>query len=421
MKLPDLKGINNPKKSEKVKELPKIEEIPEIKVKKEPSKSALYDWGEPFDDKIIRNTYADNGWVGTFNIDKVLSEAIEEKASDVHINADLPVSFTINGDLYHEPKFVIPNGEVMDTLVHAILTHQEYGEYAHKRDYDFAYIMKFGPYKGRRFRGNVGRSFGQDFLEFRVISETIPTMDELNVEPEIREWAELPNGLWMICGPTGTGKSTTLASIIHHTQLTERKKVITIEKPVEYTYPREGKALIVQREVGIDTNSFANGLTAAMRENPDIILIGEVRNNEEVSQLLAAAESGHLAISTMHTNAIATTINRIQSLFEGGERGRILSTLSDTLRGLANQVLLKDIHGNRFACREILTFNAETRKLVANGDVAGIRDYQRKHHITMEDNLVKLVKSGKCTKTEARNKAAFPEAFDRIMKENSFK
>lgn len=395
--------------------LPDLNQVlPELK---KPSLLTNFNWGEPLStNSHYSNTFADDGWIGFFNLDMILSEAIESKASDVHVTPDKEVDFTINGDIVHQRQYAIPDGEVMDDLVHAILTNLEYSEYAHEHDYDFSYEIRIGPYAKRRFRGNVGRSFGEDFLVFRVISDSIPGMQSLGINDELINWAELPSGLWMICGPTGTGKSTTLASVVRHIQLTQPKKIVTIEKPIEYTYPNDGKALIVQREVGIDTNSFENGLTAAMRENPDIILIGEVRNNEEVSELLRAAESGHLAISTMHTNSVATTINRIQSLFSGDERGRILSTLADTLRGLGNQVLLKGPSGERFACRELLTFNSTTRNLVSKGDVAGIRKYQLDHEITMENNLAKLVINKKCTLREARSKAAFPDEFDAIYK-----
>lgn len=412
MKLPNL---NDALKSNNNAKLP----LPALSKE---SKLTNYDWGEPLSTETHTSvTFQEDGWVGFTNLDMILSEGIEAGASDVHLTPEQGVAFTINGDIYHEEQYAIPSGDVMDDLIHAILTNVEYSEYAPTRDYDFAYEIGHGPYTGRRFRGNVGRTFGKDFLVFRIINDVIPSMQSLGVDKELQEWAELPSGLWMICGPTGTGKSTTLASIVRHMQLTTPKKIITIEKPIEYTYPNDGKALIVQREVGIDTNSFSNGLTAAMRENPDVILIGEVRNNEEVSELLRAAESGHLAISTMHTNAVATTINRIQSLFDGDERGRILSTLSDTLRGLGNQALVKGPNGKRFAVRELLTFNQETRKLVAAGDVAGIRDYQRKHHITMEDKLVKLVLDKKCSMKEARSKAAFPDEFDEIYKSQSWR
>ena len=414
MGLPRLGDIKNQKfnNEPEEKELPKVKKI---------SKLTDYDWGQPIStENHLSNTFADDGWIGFFNLDMVLSEAIEAEASDVHITPEQRVAFTVKGDIEFHDEYHIPDKQTMDDLSHAILNHVDYSEYAHERDYDFAYVIRRGPYEGRRFRGNIGRTFSEDVFVFRVISDVIPSMRSLGVEQELIDWSELHSGLWMICGPTGTGKSTTLASIIHHLQLTQPKKIITIEKPIEYTYPHEGKSLVVQREVGMDTNSFANGLTAAMRENPDVILIGEVRNHEEVDELLRAAESGHLAISTMHTNAVATTVNRIQSLFDGSERTRVLSTLSDTLKGLANQILLKDKRGNRFACREILTFNKITRKLVSDGDVAGLRDYQLKKHITMEDNLVKLVLSGKCSKSEARSKAAFTDDFDEIYRKNTW-
>ena len=153
-----------------------------------------------------------------------------------------------------------------------------------------------------------------------------------------------------------------------------------------------------------------------MRQNPDVILLGEVRNTEEVTELLRAAETGHLAISTMHTNSVATTINRIQNLFSGNEQQRIMSTLADTLRGVANQVLIKDKEDGRFAVREILSINEEIKKMIVNGDVRGIREYQIDNNSTMEQKLAEAVKQGRCYEEEARKQVVDVNLFNKIMK-----
>lgn len=244
---------------------------------------AMFPVEDEYSDSI--NSFVDDGYISGFHLDMILTDAIEIGASDVHITADQVVCFTNLGDIEKHSEYPIPDNSIMHELISSILKHQDFGLYVKDLDYDFAYKVKFGPMVGRRFRGNVGKSFGSDFLVFRTISDEIPALETLAVEPEIVEWTKLPNGLWLICGPTGTGKSTTLASVIRYMQLNYAKKIITIEKPIEYVYPPDGKALVVQRSVGEDCVGFYEGLTAAMRQNPDIILLGEVRNTEEVTEL----------------------------------------------------------------------------------------------------------------------------------------
>lgn len=389
--------------------LPKLEEV-----KRRESKVDLWDWGTPSSSLGgIVNEYNETGWIGDLNLDKVISLAIEEGASDIHITPERTIAFTINGDISIREEFPHPDAQTMFELLKKILTNVQYSEYVKTMDFEFAYVVKRGPYRHRRLRGKAGRTMDMEYLVFRTISDEIPSTESLSVESEIKDWVRSRDGLVLICGATGTGKSTTLASVLRDVQLTEPKKIITIEKPIEYEYPDDGPALVVQRSVGIDCVSFYDALTGALRESPDLILLGEVRDTEEVSELIRAAETGHLAISTMHTNSVATTINRIQSLFSGNERKRILSTLSDTLVGVCNQVLVKTIDGRgRFACRELLTIDNETRKLIAAGDAEGIRTYLFEHKKTMEYKLASAAISGRCTRDEARSKASRVADFD---------
>lgn len=218
-----------------------------------------------------------------------------------------------------------------------------------------------------------------------------------------------------------THNSTSLASLIRKIQLERSCKIVTIERPIEFIYGSEGKALVVQREVGgNDTRTFGGALDSSMRQAPDIILLGEVRNREEISSLLRAAESGHLAISTMHTNSASATVNRIKSTFDGDEQVRILGTLSEVALGFANQVLVKSADGaSRFAVREILEINEEVSRLILNGDVKGIQDYQFGEKITLEHELVRAVLAGKCNISDARMQAVNLHRFDKILESRS--
>lgn len=382
---------------------------------------AVLDWEPPATRSTpeqLVNEWITTGWIGFLHIDQILTEAIITGASDVHLTTGQKVSMSRNGDIIRYDGYVIPDDDTMHMLVHeGILSHQEQSEFNREYEYDGSYTLQYGPFKGSRTRINIGRSFGNYFIVFRIINDFIPELSDLGVEDEVVEWSKYPNGLFLLCGPTGTGKSTTLASIIHNLLITNRKKVITIEKPIEYIYPDDTPSLVVQREVGGDTRGFYEGLTSAMRQNPDIILLGEVRNTEEVTELLRAAETGHLAISTMHTNSVSTTINRIQNLFTGNEQSRIMSTLADTLRGIANQVLIKDKEDGRFAVREILSINSEIKELIVKGDIQGIRDYQIKEESTMEHKLAKAVKEGRCYESEARKQVVDVQLFNQLINE----
>jgi twitching motility protein PilT len=208
-----------------------------------------------------------------------------------------------------------------------------------------------------------------------------------------------------------------MASILRDIQLTRNKKIITIEKPIEAIYPPDGKSMVIQRAVPEDCLTFENGLTGAMRQNPDYILIGEVRNHTEVSEFLRAAETGHLAMSTIHTVNNVTTLNRIRALFQGEEQKRILATLGDVLRGIVNQALVKTKDGKkRFAVREILTIDYKIRKLIAEDRLDEIRAYQEENHLTMEHKLCEAFLSGKCYLKEARSKAPDQIYFDYVLK-----
>ena len=184
---------------------------------------------------------------------------------------------------------------------------------------------------------------------------------------------------------------------------------------MEFLYPFDGRALVVQREIGQDARSFSSALDSAMRQAPDIILVGEVRNEEEVDALLRASETGHLTLSTMHTKSAASTINRIKSLYSGSDQLRVLASLSDVARGFANQVLVKDKQGGRFAVREVLSVDEEVSDLIASGDVAGIRRYQIEHEKTMEHGLADAVLRGKCTLDEARRVSQYRGLFDSLI------
>ena len=361
------------------------------------------------------NDWVRSGWTGDINLDLVLSYAIEEGASDIHVVGGQTICFTVLGDIIKKDQFSIPDEYIMNDIVTGMMTHQAMGVYVKDLEYDMSYKIRFGPYKNRRFRVNVGKSFDLNQLTFRVISDVIPTPEQLGITDDLIKWFDNSSGVILICGATGSGKSNTLASILRKIQLERKLKIITVEKPVEFVYPSDGQSLIVQRAIPEDCLDFSSGLTSAMRSAPNIIMIGEVRNKEEVDELLRAAETGHLALSTIHTANNVTTINRIRSLYEGEEQRRILSTLGDTLRGVLNQTLVKAYDGkSRFAVREYIQIDYKLRKLISEDKVSEIRKLQEENHSTMEHNLVAVVMNGKCRYEDARDKAPDQIYFDEI-------
>lgn len=289
-------------------------------------------------------------------------------------------------------------------------------DFLRRPEMDTSYEIRSGRHMGRRLRLSVAKSFGNILLVFRVISNVIPDPADIGVDQRLLDWIMLPNGLVMLNGSTGQGKSTTLASLIRHRQLRSADKIITIEKPVEFVYGVAGKSSVTQREVGPDTASFFDGLDSAMRQHPDVILIGEVRNQSEVNSVLYAAETGHLALTTMHTNSAAHTLNRIKRLFKGDEQLRVLGDLSEELRGLANQVLVLSPDGNsRSAVHEILEVDDTVREFIADGDVRSITKYQEELGATMEHGLVRAVKEGRCTIAETKRVSSNHQRLNKIL------
>lgn len=374
--------------------------------------SSSYDMDED-DDDDDQDRYAG------FHIDKIISLGIDLDASDVHINADDMIAFTVLGDIRRVTDFGVIPAAVVQRIFADITSHVSQDNFARDLELDASYVLRDGHHKGRRTRLNVARSFGNVSMVFRIIANMIPTPASLGITDSLLDWCSLPNGLIMINGPTGTGKSTTLASLVRQIQLTRPDKIVTIEKPIEFVYGTDGMSFITQREVGgRDTRTFAGALTSAMRQAPDIIMLGEVRNQVEVNELLRAAETGHLAISTMHTKSAPATIYRIKSLYDGDDQVRILGSLSEVARGFANQILLKTPDGSgRFAVREVLNIDEDVSSLILQGDVEGIKNYQMENKITMEHELAKAVADGNATKVSARAQAPILARFDKIMKE----
>lgn len=351
-----------------------------------------------------------------FEIDEIISLAIDMKASDIHINPNQRIRFRINGSIVPITRFDPIPGEITRRIQQKIVTNVADDLFLTHWELDTSYTVRTGNHRGRRVRVSVTKSFEEIVMVMRIISQSIPLPHELEIEDELLEWSELPNGLVLMNGPTGTGKSTTLASIIQNIQMRLDGVIITVEKPVEYMYRDQGKAIVYQREVGRDTLSFGAALDSAMRMDPDVILIGEMRNAVEANAVIYAADTGHLSLSTTHANSAASTVSRIKKMFEGDERRQAMESLASVSRGFASQVLCKTVDGKgRFAVREILTVTEPVADLIVQGDDRGIRKLQEAQGITLDHGLVKAVLQGRCTREEARSKSPDPRYFDALL------
>ncbi|MCK5099065.1 MAG: PilT/PilU family type 4a pilus ATPase, partial [Desulfobacteraceae bacterium] len=293
------------------------------------------------------------------DLDPLLQRMIAEGASDLHLPAGQNPYWRIDGELkIISDSKKLGRNEVNDLLNNAMETHIK-DEFLKNSDTDFVYSLP----DSARFRVNLFRDENGVSAVFRFIPATIMTFEELNLPPVVKEFCNYSNGLILVCGPTGSGKSTTLAAMIDYINKNNHSHIITREDPIEFIH-ESNQSLVNQREIGTHMPSYFRGLRSALREDPDIILVGELRDAETVSLAIEAANTGHLVFGTLHTNSAISTISRIIDSFPPDEQSRVRTGLSDTLRGIISQVLCKCTTGGRVAAMEILVFDTPIANLV---------------------------------------------------------
>ncbi len=297
------------------------------------------------------------------DITSLLKTVIAHKASDLHIVPGSEPQVRIDGRLV-PLNLPVLEGKETQVLCYSILTDKQKKEFEEHYELDFAFNL---PNVGR-FRANYYRTLGEVAAAFRVIPEQIPSIDELGQPPIFKDLIKREKGLILVTGPTGSGKSTTLAAMLNEINSTEHKHIITIEDPVEFIH-KNNKSLFSHRELGSDTRSYASALKYALREDPDVILIGEMRDRETIKAALTAAETGHLVFGTLHTNSAPQTINRIIDVFSGDEQPQIRAQLSTSLVAVISQALLPKIGGGRIAVHEILVNNPAIANLIRENKV----------------------------------------------------
>ncbi len=278
-------------------------------------------------------------------------------------------------------------------MIYSIMTEEQRSDYESEKDLDFA--IAFG--ESARFRVNAFNINRGPAAVFRTIPTVIPSLEDLNAPPSFKQFAELEKGLVLVTGPTGSGKSTTLAAMINHINRNHPKHILTIEDPVEFVH-KSDKSLINHREVGKHTKSFARALKSALREDPDVILVGEMRDHETISLALTAAETGHLVMGTLHTSSAAKTIDRIIDVFPAGDKDMVRAMIGGSLQAVISQALLKKIGGGRVAAHDLLVGTPAVRNLIRENKIPQIGSMmqmgQRYGMQTMEDCVKDLVARG---------------------------
>ncbi len=343
------------------------------------------------------------------DIGELLAFSVKNGASDLHLSAGLPPMIRVDGDIR---RINVPPLEhkVVHDLVYDIMNDKQRKDYEEFLETDFSFeIPGLARFRVNAFNQNRGAA-----AVFRTIPSKILTLEDLNAPSIFKQVSDNPRGVVLVTGPTGSGKSTTLAAMIDYKNNSEYGHILTIEDPIEFVHESK-KCLINQREVHRDTLGFNEALRSALREDPDIILVGEMRDLETIRLALTAAETGHLVFGTLHTSSAAKTIDRIVDVFPAAEKDMIRAMLSESLRAVISQTLLKKIGGGRVAAHEIMIGTPAIRNLIRENKIAqmysAIQTGQQFGMQTLDQNLQELARKGIVSREEARKRAANKDNF----------
>lgn len=348
-------------------------------------------------------------------IEPYLEEVIRRDASDVHIQVGLPAMLRVDGALSPVRDAPVLTAENIDDIIFSLLDEEQKEIYIHDKEIDFSF--SYGELG--RFRVNAFHEKGNPAGAFRLIPNKIRTIEELGLPEIMNKMTEYPRGLVLVTGPTGSGKSTTLAGMLDRVNRERAQHIITIEDPIEYQHHHK-KSIVVQREVHFDTPSFSSALRSALREDPDVVLIGEMRDLETISTAITVAETGHLVFATLHTNSAAQSIDRMIDVFPPHQQQQIRIQLSGILMGIVAQRLVPVIGGGRVAAAEILVVTPAVRNIIREGkthQLNGVIQTGSEYGMqSMDATLVRLIHDGKISYEEAKNFAVDLEELDRLMR-----
>jgi twitching motility protein PilT len=339
-------------------------------------------------------------------IKDLLSLTIKNKASDLHLLVGIPPTFRIDGVLRPLSTYPALKNDDIETMIYALLTpEQKELLVANKElDFSFGYATAAGGEEGR-FRINAYFQKGYMSAAFRFLAPSVRTIEDLNLPKVCHEFAKLKQGFVLVTGPSGHGKSSTLAAVLNEINLNRACHILTIEDPIEYVYPR-GNSIISQREMGTDTHSWTLALRSALREDPDVILIGEMRDPDTMQAAITLAETGHVVFATLHTNSAAQSIDRIVDAFPADQRPQIRIQLAATLKGVISQRLLPKIGGGRIPAVEVLIGTPAVASNIRDGKShlidSVIQTSKDSGMITIDDSLSELVRNGLVTIDDAK-------------------
>jgi len=354
-------------------------------------------------------------------IEDLMEEVIERKGSDLHISAGLPPYIRISGRLTPTDRDPLTPEETQ-RLIYAMLNNNQRKIFEQNWELDCSYGIK----GLARFRVNVYKDRGTVAACLRALSSKIPNIDDLGVAPVVKDLCHLPRGLVLVTGPTGSGKSTTLAAMINSINLDRPEHILTIEDPIEFVY-ESVKSVIHQRQVGEDTKSFANALRGALREDPDVILVGEMRDLETIQLAVTAAETGHLVFGTLHTSSAAQTVDRIVDVFPPEQQAQIRVQLSNSLKAVLSQTLVPRVNPKpgqfgRVLCMEVMIVTPAIANLIREGKTAQMYGFiqtgGKEGMQTLETALVNLYNEGEISFESAISKTSRPEEIHRLVGPN---
>ena len=349
------------------------------------------------------------------DIKKLLQNTVDASASDLHIIAGIPPTLRIDGELVSLTNTEVLTADVVSGLLKEILSGEQLSRLFVDKEIDFSL-----PFSDKaRFRVNVYTQKGSAAAAFRRIPMDIPEIDSLGIPKIVRSFTALKQGLVLVTGPTGHGKSTTLAALLNEINKNRTCHILTIEDPVEFIF-RPIKSIISQREMNSDTHSWSTALRSALREDPDVVLVGEMRDRETISSALTVAETGHLVFATLHTNSAAQTVDRIVDVFPEEQQGQIRLQLSGVLEGVFSQRLIAAVPKGRALAGEVMLGTNAVKTSIREGKthmIDGIIETSYEAGmITLEQSLASLVKSGKVTLETAQSWSLRPEALNRLVR-----
>jgi twitching motility protein PilT len=351
----------------------------------------------------------------TPKIELLLEEVVKRDASDLHLQVGMPPMLRIDGSLTPIQKSTPLDEKIIEELVFSLLDQDQKQIFLRDKEFDFSFA--FGDLG--RFRVNVFHERGNIAAALRLIPNEIRTIEQLGMPTVINKFTEYPRGLVLVTGPTGSGKSTTLAALVDRINTEQARHIITVEDPIEYTH-KSKHSLIVQREVHYDTFSFSAALRSALREDPDVVLIGEMRDLETIAAAITIAETGHLVFATLHTNSASQSIDRMVDVFPPHQQPQVRAQLGNILMAICSQRLIPALAGGRMAAAEILVATPAVRNIIREG-----KSYQLEAVIqtgaefgmqSMDRTLVNLIHTGVISYDEARNYAVDLDELDRLMR-----